>query len=1200
MAWRPWIASAVMVSIALSTLHAEQVVPILPVSQWLVRAEASDRIHMAERDGVLAIEFDVVTNRKRRSGPVVNSESRFFIERRELLTLTAGSDRLLFEARTIQSATCSISIRPLICDASGERISYPAMEIQSILRTAKENGWKRWKTNPFYANEAGGGLFDAEGGDENRWPDGILKLIGFEVRIAWKGAEKSTSEMRLTGNLFLGALRAVGTTLTDEPGFFIDSLLLEKGRYRLAWEARAAFQAAPVMESQQIVDFDPLNESSRRQVAQVPLLPLHNSWLRYRLSAENGSVISEGELRNETLTSPKEQVVPQLVDVSRPPIIGQIRLNPTRLSRADSPGGIYSEKEPFQITARVFPIVGKKQEKLHLKWSITPYAFDSVLQHGKQEVSFNWWNSYSDLIIPLPREAERDAYRFRYALVDASDQVIDSGEYTVGIARKSISPRDTRIGVLPERHEIKSRPYFRTTFLQPEFDRPIDETHAVKNFDKMLSQSRQMTSHVTYTIEMAELEILPGVYDFALLDKIMDIAADRECGVTIRVAHGEKGSPFRWQPYTRPRNYDGTPLHGHSFYGSYSLTDIDHVNSWKRCFRALYDRYSRHRAFEGYYLMKPGGEWILPEEPWNAHIADYSWSARESFRDYLRNDLNLDIASLNLRWGKAYRNWNEVMPPKPTFEDGAKPDLRMEWIDFSRCKLKWNDSWSELMAREIRSYDLNRIIIVYVRLMEEDTERLAGLVDYQHNGGLHGFEAEGQLVEAWEKKRIGWITEPHYPHHWAWDRNGWVLDWSVYVMLAQAGAGGVNLHMYYYPLADGQSGWYPHRVALGSKKRGDSAFSLEAHYGGTFAYDRFELFKPIMRELYGMQLSGKRKQVAVIDDISTLLTKHRTTFRARTLDLCRGFDLLKADSIDFENYQQSHENDYRMVVLNPLNEVLAPETLDAIERMTRNGALLVMNAHSGVYSTEFANERDVLLKKLGIVPPAGTFSSNISSARGLPINGRAEKVKLPAVTFTAQREIDRQLNETQLDYLNWPYRWLPRFDSFGYYAKNPVIHGKILARFQDGGVAVTLHEVGKGQALVFWGTLELSGEVNRGVMAAAARMAGIENPRLGNPIEHMILADRVDLGRHYAVLYQEKYGKYQQKITHIPDGKWFVDDMVTGERLGVVDGARVRQSGLPLTFRCEQSPLKILRFIPMKEAEVSGWAGNYRSELGAN
>lgn len=1182
----------VMGGLLVTALRADEVIPIIPVTQWKVRGETSDTMSLSEHEGTLAVDFDVVASGERRNGPEVKPEARFFIERTVPLGLSAESARLLYETRIVCSTSASIVLRPLLCDANGEKISYPAVEISSALNATSENGWKRWKTNPFYANEAGGGLFDAEGVDGNHWPDGPLKLVGFEVRISPRKHDINSPKSRMSGSFLIGALHTSGTPLADERSFFVDSLVLKGGRYRLAWETRAAFQSTPVLETEQVIDYDPASESSRRQWVKLPTAGLHNSWLRYRLIGADGHIAAEGELRNEEAISPQDQLLPRTVDVSLPPLIGHVRLNPSRLSRPDQVGGIYDESEPFQMTVRVFPVTNSKKAGLRLKWTLTPYAYDTVLQSGEVAVSFGWW-SYRDAVIKLNRDAEHDAYRFRYQLVDATDRVIDSGEYTLGVTRKAVLPRLTRTGTLPDRDDIKSRPYFRTTFLQPEFDRPRDEKQALGNFKKMLSESEQMTPHVTYSIEIAELEILPGVYDFALLDQIMDAAADRGAGVTIRVAHGEKNSPFRWHPYTRPRNYDGTPLQGHPYYGSYSLTDTDHVNAWRRCFRALHDRYAQHRAFEGYYLMKPGGEWILPEEPWNAHIADYSWSARESFRRYLRNDLKLDLSALNARWGTAYKKWDEVEPPQPTFEKGAAPDLRPQWIDFSRCKLQWNDSWSELMAREIRSYDPKRILIIYVRLMEENLERLAGLIDYQHNGGLHGFEAEGQLVEAWEKNRIGWITEPHYPHHWAWDRNGWVLDWSVYVMLAQAGAGGVNLHLYYYPTTPNQMGWYPHRATPGAQKNSDTAFSLAAHYGGTFAYDRFELFKTISRELCGMQLAEPRKQVAVIDDLSTLLTKHRTTFRARTLDLCRSFDLLKADSVDFEFYRPEHEMNYRMVVLNPLNEVLAPETIDAIDRMTRRGALLVINAHSGVYSTASASENHALLKRLGIAVPTVSFSSNLPAIRATAITSDTNKVKWPEVTFVTQREIDAALTNSRLDYLNWPYRWLPRFDSYGYYANHRVSNAKILSRFPDGGTAVSLHDVGQGRVLIFWGTLDFSTGANRGVMAAAAQLAGIKNPKLGNPVEHMVLASRNDLGRHYALLYQEARGTYRQKITHIPDGAWFVDDVVSGERLGVVDGRRTRLDGVQLAFRQGQSPLQILRFISMKEADAAGWAKNY-------
>ena len=83
--------------------------------------------------------------------------------------------------------------------------------------------------------------------------------------------------------------------------------------------------------------------------------------------------------------------------------------------------------------------------------------------------------------------------------------------------------------------------------------------------------------------------------------------------------------------------------------------------------------------------------------------------------------------------------------------------------------------------------------------------------------------------------------------------------------------------------------------------------------------------------------------------------------------------------------------------------------------------------------------------------------------------------------------------------------------------------------------------------------------------------------------------------RHYAVIYEENAGTYTQRVKHVPDGLYFVDDMVTDRRLGSYTGDEIRNQGLEITIDDETSPLRILRFsaIDEKQAKAS-WLPKFR------
>jgi hypothetical protein len=1140
---------------------------------WKVTPVDSDRVTLTETGGVLRVDYAVNINRPRLVGHITNREGGFTLELAKPIRLTPEQTRIYFEARSPETPEGFIAVRPLIEDANGERLSYVPVKERTFAKLPKGGGWGQWRTNVFNLTEAGGAaqeLYDNEGGDLNAWPDGELRLIGFQVRVY--ASKDRRAEGKREGVLYIGDVATGGLELADVPFAYADALFKTKGDMRLAFQVRAAFQGMPVEESSTTLSYDPADEASRKQKVLAPLQSSQNSWARYRANGTDGSIESEGEFRWELNRAPGGESDLKPVAPSKPPVIGHVRINPERLKNPSEVDGIYSPDEPLRVIARVFPPKGIDAKNLRLEWKLTPYAFDTELAKGSLPVAIK--GAYADIVIDLPREENRDAYQLQYTLVDDTGGTIDSGRHVLGISHPDIAARTTRIGTLRDRDDIKSRPYFRTTFIGSagKFKSEKDEQ---ENFTTMLRESIQLAQSITYMIDLADLEILPGVYDFRQVDTAMDIAADYGCGITIRLAHAEQEAPYRWLNYTTPRNFDGAPLDGHSFYGSYSMTDQRFVSSWVRAFSALHDRYKAHPAFEGYYVMQAGGEWAIPDQPWSGHLADYSWCAAEAFRTYLRDTRGFDLTALNQRWNTSYRSWDEVLPPQPTLADAGRPDLRPQWVDFQHCKISWRDGWLVNISKRIREYDPRRIIITYGGW--DKVGLLAGLVDYFHNGGNHFLENEDTLVDAWEKDRLGWITEPHHPHRWAAygdpAERGWILDWSVYVMTAQAGAGGQNLHVYYMP---------------------NPTMLLTAHYGKEYGLDRMELFKPVLRELHGMTLVRAPKQVAVIQDRETLLTKHRTTFNARLTDLRRWFDLLKQDSVDFEYYRPERENAYKLLVLNPLDEVMSRQTIDTAVRMAREGACVLVNARSGRYVADNAKEEFPLLRALGITPPQGEFEINRPNLVASFVEGRELVPGIATLPFFSQADFRAALKDPAVgaNFFNWPYRWIPETDYFGYFPGVKASDGEVLARFSDGGAALSRHTVGKGSVIVFWGTADVQALNSQGLMGAIAKSAGVSNPRVGSAIPLVLEGYNDALKRRYALLYHETAGTFVQKLPSMPDGEWFVDDMVAGSRLGYVDGKTARETGVPFNFTPQTSPLKVLRFTPKKEMK-SRWADKY-------
>ena len=1051
----------------------------------------------------------------------------------------------------------------MVVDANGEYLIYTPKKFPHLRNGG--TGWGMWMSSDFFVGEAGGAtqdVFEAEGGDRNSWPDGQLAFAGFQVSV------RRPEFGRRQGVVYLGEIAIGGVRLpARHPFAYADGFLKDKGTHRLAAAIRNDFQAVPIREIDRQINFDPEDFASRKQRIEFPLGPVDNYWIDYQITDAAGKVIAADFMRYQ-VTESADQTVPRPVDVTAPPVLGYLRINCGKPGR-----GVYRRGEPLRVQVRVFP---KGARQLELAWQLTPWRYQDPLDQGVRTVTFGD-KPFVDLPIDLKSSPERDAYKL-HLTVRKDGTVVDTRTYCLGY-RTDLKKSHDRAGRMTDRHALKQHTYNRTTYLPSTRPPAKTQAEALTHFREYLANSKQLADSITYMIDLANFEVLPGVFDFVLLDAVMDAAADYGCKITVRLAHADNKTTYLWPKYSRQHSYDGTEIEQH-YYGAYAVTDPRTTKLWLDAYRALHARYHRHTAFQGYYVMQPGGEWTVTDKPWEGVIAGYSEASAIGFRDYLRARMALNLAQVNQRWGTAYGSWDEIHPPLPALKLGAKPDLRMQWVDFNRFKAALDtEVWFPKAINSIREYDDQRVTICYGSPSQQ--KLLYGKLDYCHNGGNHYGNFLGQFAEPWEQGRIGWITEPHHPHRWAAPSEpagkGWVLDWSVWVMTAQAGGGGANLHIYYYP---------------------NPSPDLAAHYAGCYAYDRFETFKPILEELVSLKLLDPPIEVAALQDPYTLWTKHRTTFGSRLDDLKRWFELLTADAVPHHELQQLDPDTgahYKLILPNILDEVMSQANIDAIDALARNGAKMIMAANTGSYCPELGQEPFQLLKKLGIAPPQGPYVQSRRDIAAVAIADDPLFAKGDEVPFfsLADLQADLQSDTVKKAFWKYPYRWIPQTDYFGHYPDNKQTNGAVLAKFADGGVAMSRHKVGSGEVIVFWGTPDVRDGKLAGLMARATVWADAVSPRFGSPIPRTIEGHSDKLKRHYALLYQETAGTYTQKLITVPDGKWFLDDMVSGQKLGLYTGQELREKGLEVTYVEGYSPLKIIRMLP-KGQNKPRWLEKYR------
>ena len=1093
-------------------------------------------------DGMTVIRFNLTPDEPFMSGnnPRLGKDTALLFKE----PLNADhADRVVFEAHGVlpdnRLRPYAVELRPMLRDEEGE--IFDLFPVRTPALKEKDGGWAEYTTGNWFSGEAGAvshGLCKISGKPGNSRPDGKLELLGFRLHLA-RAVPEATGEHKiepLRGEIRIGSFETPnGKFPFSHPFFYADALCREPGTYRLTGDVTTEFQGEPVRGFNETFTYTP---GEKRRIT-LTTGPDGYYWINWNLLGPDQTRLAGGEFKHQTFGNPDPT----------PPAVTPA---PSRLRVRHAGRGVFPPGEPYVLEVES----GGPGE---VEYVLTPYAFSDVLAQGKVPASGK---------LEFPFNEQWNAYRLKLTRRDQG-KLQESTEFIFGTPNDWSKPL-RRSGAITDRHELKKQPYNRLSYTC-QTGKPGQKSRQYfrDDFRKTLLGYRSWIQSYTVLPDLNDFEVLPGVYDFALLDDMMECAAELGCRLTVRIAHSDNDSgPYRWGKFSRQYASDGVAAGAGISYGSYEVTDPALTDCWLRAYRALHQRYAEHTAFEGYYIMLPAGEWTVVDQPWAGVIAGYTDESRQAFREWLQATYRTPEA-LARAWGTPVTAWEEIQLPLPDFSSGPVPDLRPAWLDFCRFKSGLaTQFWMKKAVNDIRSYDQDRVTIAYTRPSE--LRHLDGLLDYGHNGGNHSLDRRGEYAAAWEQGKIGWITEPIHPHGWAaWNnpgRDGWVLDVSTWTMLAQAGGGGANLHVYVFNSTD----------PVGRQ-------------GGFFAFDRMERFIPILRELHGAQLIAPVSEIAVRQDPETLFAKHRTTFSARLLDLRRWFELVENDGFAPADLAAFPDRKFKLILPNVLDEVMSPETFDRCVRSVRDdGAKLLMTARTGSYVAGRGQEPFQLLRAFGITPPQGEYQLNgdfqATALAGNPLFPAGHRIDFQTLT-----RLRREMHSPEIlkSFDQYPYRWIPETDYFGVYpAEKP--NGEVLARFTSGGAAMTRHRVGKGEVIVFWGLPSMSGNGLQGMMRAAAAWAGIPAPDAAVPNRFEMTDPQHK--RHYGIFYREReYTPVTVKFFHCPEGTYFADEMVSGRRLGVFTAQELRKKGIPLTWEKGTSPLKVVRLI----SNLPVWAEAY-------
>ena len=219
-----------------------------------------------------------------------------------------------------------------------------------------------------------------------------------------------------------------------------------------------------------------------------------------------------------------------------------------------------------------------------------------------------------------------------------------------------------------------------------------------RGMDQALLNGNQV---VEIQLPWQDLEPLPGLYQFDLLDQILDLAETK--GLKVKVAPWFLGDHApRWL-LAHPACYeDGSSTFIGGSHFTPSPADPAVQAAVARLWQAVARHCRHHPALSGYLIVGPS----LDLGYWHnglLHETDYAPSVVASYQHYLQDVRGDALAAVSARYGRSLASWQELMPPQKSWE--SELDLRPEWVDFCDYQQWQLYQWLECVFRTIRQAD---------------------------------------------------------------------------------------------------------------------------------------------------------------------------------------------------------------------------------------------------------------------------------------------------------------------------------------------------------------------------------------------------------------------------------------------------------------------------------------------------------------
>lgn len=638
--------------------------------------------------------------------------------------------------------------------------------------------------------------------------------------------------------------------------------------------------------------------------------------------------------------------------------------------------------------------------------------------------------------------------------------------------------------------------------------------------ENIMKQTVKVSRDLEHSIPWSRLEPLPGIYDFEEYDR--ELALSEKLGLEVVLWPMTSEAP-EWMPSIFVRTVDGKIFYDFAYHfngGRLNYSQSPELQGYfGNLYRELAKRYAGHPAVGGYFMCMelPG------DAPFMGWIEGGDALTLDNFRQAMQKQY-ISPGEMNKAWGTQFATFKAATRP-------GKNASRMYWRDWMRFRAVGYDRLLRSGISAIREFDPARLIWVYGDFpgLEMSHKELRDLGCALANGGSH------DAIHPFALSQIGLAgmiqrTEDHWPGKWS----GYfptVLDASVFAM-SYGGSRAMNSKSYIFS-------WAPDLP---------EPLTLDALRKPPYSFDRFEQFMPIWSEL-------RRAERAPVDaimllDMESFLISNRTMNRN---GFWNGYvqSGLYQSRLNFGAAELPLALEHAKLLLTIKDHltILGEEKQEKLLAFVKNGGTLLMLPESGRYTPESEKEDFTLLRRFGFAPPTAEQKG------AFVVKPAANAILTPGGNFRVEG------------------KWAASQQPEG------VVHA---ATFPDGSPALSLRKIGKGTVAVLWGNM-LTPEWNApenarhpllrdfAALAGSAVHAQSDELRFWINFMHNEREGLYYALAHYGVLFGKKGPETTGFIKmNLPEGRYEVTEMISGEKLGAFTGAELAAKGVPATMKSHE------------------------------